>query len=209
MLSIKEILIGSNNFSKQLEIKKLFNQTSIIIYTPDDFSLYHDPPESGSNHREIAEQKAISWSKLTNKPVISSDGGIIIPSLANEWESIHTKRNAGKNATNSERANHLVNILKDHTEQNRIAQWTESIAIAANGNLITSFNAFGPTGTITRTVTKQLPDEFWVYPIWYFKEFNKTYNDLTCAEKIQLKDHWQILKDDLKGFLDDQKINSD
>jgi inosine/xanthosine triphosphate pyrophosphatase family protein len=117
MLSIKEILIGSNNFSKQLEIKKLFTQTSIIIYTPDDFSLHHEPPESGSNHQEIAEQKAISWSKLTNKPVISSDGGIIIPSLANEWESIYTKRNAGRNATNSERADHLVNILKDHAEQ--------------------------------------------------------------------------------------------
>ena len=74
-----KILIGSNNLSKQSEISSIFNESALEPITPQDLSINYDPPEVSGTHKEIAEQKALQWSKFSEYLVISTDGGLIIP----------------------------------------------------------------------------------------------------------------------------------
>ena len=67
-----KILIGSNNSSKQSEISSIFNESALEPITPQNLSINYDPPEVSGTHKEIAEQKALQWSKITEYLVIST-----------------------------------------------------------------------------------------------------------------------------------------
>ena len=81
----------------------------------------------------------------------------------------------------------------------REASWIEAVAIADQGQTLTSWELTGATGLIA-DVSSEGPGEdpavegFWVFSVWRFPKFGKYYNQLTAAEKQSLDDHWTQLR---------------
>tara|TARA_A100001037_G_C15154015_1_gene642315 strand:- start:10470 stop:11084 length:615 start_codon:yes stop_codon:yes gene_type:complete len=184
------VLLGSNNISKQNELSLIFEKIPHDPITPQRLNINFDPPEVNGSHLEIAEQKALLWSSKTSYPVLSTDGGLIIPWLGEEWNSTTTKRNAGKRASDASRAQHLIKLLGSARGEDRQASWVETVAIAQSNQLLVSWEVSGPQGLITDRLPSEPISPFWVNHIWYFPQFNKTYHHMTDEEKKTSSDHW-------------------
>ena len=75
------------------------------------------------------------------------------------------------------------------------------MAVADQGRPLASWELQGSTGTIV----DQYPDSpqtsgFWVFSIWYFPKFDKTYNQLSLEEREELADHWIRLRRLVQSF---------
>ena len=80
------LLIGTRNKAKARRIRSLLENTNIVYADTNLLARFSEPLEKGSTHTEIAEYKAIYWSKIYDGLTIASDGGLLIPALGNNSE---------------------------------------------------------------------------------------------------------------------------
>ena len=120
------------------------------------------------------------------------------------WESRYTRRFAGPAADDAERQRRLLTMLDPHNGTDRQAAFVEGLAIAEGGRTIASWEARGATGYIVDDLADAgdatSGDGFWVFPLWRFPEFNRTYDRLTQVERASLGDHWDTLRSSVREF---------
>ena len=172
---------------------------------PADLGVTADPDESGDTHEAIARAKAEEWSRAAGMPAIASDGGLVVPVLGANWESRYTHRFAGPAADDAERQRRLLQMMEPFSGEQRRAAFVEALAIADAGQTVASWEVTGATGRIVGTLDQRGGDTdgdgFWVFPLWYFPEFGRTYDRLTEAERADLGDHWQTLRGLVREFM--------
>jgi XTP/dITP diphosphohydrolase len=195
------LLLATGNPAKQETLRWLLEGLTLHAVTPRELGLESVPDEEGDTHEAIARLKAREWSTASSMLVIASDGGLVIPALGNHWESRFTHRFAGLDADDSDRTRQLLEIMRPYKGQDRQASWVEAVAIADRGRVLASWELQGSTGIIREGPgdSPQVPG-FWVFSLWYFPVFGKTYNELTPREKADLDDHWTRLKDLVQQF---------
>ena len=133
--------------------------------------------------------------------VIASDGGLVVPALGANWESRFTHRFAGPAADDDERLRRLLQLMQPYQGSDRQASWIESVAIADRGAVLQSWELTGSTGVINSESPGELGTPgFWVFSVWYFPQFGKTYNQLSDSEKESLDDHWTRLKELVQDY---------
>ena len=195
-----EILIGTKN---------KFKREKLSWIVDDYFSLLlkdaiKEVEERGKNFLEIAQNKAIDYSRLYDCMAISTDGGAVIPSLSeNEWEPIKTKRFG---TTDGQRIGKLLDIMR--TKDDRTVQWFEALAIADKGELLFSTEERAMDGIIDKTFNPQYYQEgIWLCSITSFPQFGgRNYFELSDTEREQTEDSWSKLKLDFEQFV--QKNNT-
>jgi XTP/dITP diphosphohydrolase len=102
-----ELLIASSNQGKVKEFKKLFQTHK--VFSLIDLSI-EDAIEDGSSFIENALIKAKHGCFHSNKFTIADDSGLVVPELGFE-PGIYSARYAGKEASDEENRNHLMNKL--------------------------------------------------------------------------------------------------
>ena len=191
----KDILLGTGNTAKQAMLAELIEGLPINPVTPQDLGLNSSPDETADSHEQVARDKAIQWSLDSGMLTIATDGGLVIPVLGSKWESLFTHRFAGSSATDSDRAEALLKLMAPYEKDDRSASWVEALAIAENGQVLTSWSLEGANGLIADHPGKNLTDHgFWVFSMWYFPRYQRTYDALTEPERSDLNDHWVQLK---------------
>ncbi len=189
------ILLATGNPAKQQTLRALLEDLPLTPVTPADLGLKADPAETGQTHTAIAVEKAVAWSQLAGMPAIASDGGLVVPSLGTNWESRYTHRFAGPAADDTERRRRLLELLEPLPAAGRAASWIEALAVADRGRPLQSWELTGGQGVIARSPEPgPHPEGFWVFPLWYFPDLGKYYNQLTEGEREALGDHWARLK---------------
>ncbi len=95
-----QLLIGTKNRGKHIEIGEVLGDLSIELLSPADLKISIDPEETGSTFAENALLKARHFFEHGGAvPTIADDSGIIIDALQGEL-GIHTRRwGAGADAT--------------------------------------------------------------------------------------------------------------
>ena len=161
--------------------------------TPNELGVTASPNEDADTHEAIAREKAVKWSEAGSMLAIASDGGLVVPVLGPAWESRHTRRFAGQEVDDSQRADRLLELMEPYTGADRSASWAEALAIAYKGRLLASWELLGATGEIAQARQPGLVPEFWAFTVWHFPELEKTYNELTPDELQSLNDHWTRL----------------
>ena len=196
------ILLATTNPAKQRKLRWLLDGLPLDPTTLEELGLAGEAPrEEEHSHEEIARLKAQSWSRASGMLAISSDGGLVIPSLGQRWDSLLTNRFAGEGATEGARLERLLQLMRPYKGEERRASWLEALAIAEEGRSLGSWTVIGPTGVLLEE-----PDGgavvpgFWVFAVWYFPEMRKTYNELDDQELESLNDHWGQLKDVVQRF---------
>ena len=190
-----DILLGTGNPAKQAMLAELVEGLPLNPVSPQDIGLDSNPDETAPSHEEVARDKAAQWSLDSGLLTIASDGGLVIPSLGSKWESLFTHRFAGTSATDNDRADELLKLMSPYENDSRSASWVEALAIADKGHVLKSWSLEGATGLIADHTRGNLTDRgFWVFSMWYFPKYQRTYDDLTESERLELNDHWLQLK---------------
>ena len=163
----------------------------------------HDPPEErGHTHREIAESKALAWARIGKCLAIASDGGIDIPALGPNWDSLLTRRAAGEHATDEDRITHLLALMEHlQTDEQRLATWQEAVTISHPDGIVQTWEVSGPTGVVQREPSQERIEGFWLASLWFFPEMGKTYTELTSDELHAIGDPWLNLKSQIRAWL--------
>ncbi|HZA23010.1 MAG TPA: non-canonical purine NTP pyrophosphatase [Dehalococcoidia bacterium] len=195
------ILLATGNPAKQETLRWLLEGLPLHPVTPRELGIESVPDEEGDTHEDIARLKAAEWSRASSMLVIASDGGLLIPALGINWESRFTHRFAGLDADDSDRTRQLLELMRPYKDEERQASWVEAVAIADRGQVLASWELTGSTGIIQEVPgnAPQVPG-FWVFSLWYFPRFGKTYRELTSQEKAELDDHWTRLKELVQRF---------
>ena len=195
------ILLGTNNPAKQDILRWLLKGLPLSPVTPLQLGLHASPEETGDTHEAIAQAKARDWSREGSMLTLASDGGLVIPALGTEWESRYTHRFAGPAADDARRQECLLELMRPYHGEQRQATWVEALAVADQGRIMASWELQGATGTIAdRYPEPSQTTGFWVFSIWYFPEFHKTYNQLSLQEREELDDHWVRLRSLIQGL---------
>ncbi len=198
------ILLATGNGDKQRMLRWLLEGLPVQPVTPAEAGISAAPDESADTHEAIARAKAEEWSSVAGMAAIASDGGLLVPALGANWESRYTRRFAGPAADDSERQRRLLELLKPYSGPDRAAAFVEGLAIADDGRTLASWEVQGATGRIVDGLDKAGEptdgDGFWVFPLWYFAEFARTYDKLTEAERASLGDHWETLRGLVREF---------
>ena len=204
-MSARQILLATGNADKQRMLAWLLEGLPVVGVTPAEAGVWAGPDESADTHEAIARAKAEEWSRAAGMPAIASDGGLLVPSLGANWESRYTHRFAGPAADDDERQRRLLELLRPFTGDDRNAAFVEGLAIAEGGRTLVSWEVQGATGRIVDTLADRGGatdgDGFWVFPLWHFAEFGRTYDRLTEAERASLGDHWDALRGLMREFV--------
>ena len=204
-MSVPQILLATGNPDKQRMLAWLLDDAPVRVVSPEEVAVRADPNEDGDTHEAIARAKAEEWSRVSGMPAIASDGGLVVPVLGANWESRHTHRFAGPAADDAERQRRLLQMMEPYSGDQRDAAFVEALAIADSGRTVASWQVSGATGRIVDRLADRGADTdgdgFWVFPLWYFSEFGRTYDRLTEAERAALGDHWQTLRGHVTEFI--------
>ncbi len=198
------ILLATGNADKQRMLAWLLEGLPFDPLSPAEAGVSASPDESGESHEAIAKAKAEAWSLAAGIPAIASDGGLLVPALGANWESRYTRRFAGPAADDAERQRRLLTLLEPCQGTDREAAFVEGLAIADGGYTLASWEARGATGRIVNNLAEAGDptggDGFWVFPLWHFSEFDRTYDRLTQEERASLGDHWDSLRSSVRSF---------
>lgn len=204
-MSVPQILLATGNADKQRMLSWLLADMPVRTVGPADLGVTADPDESGDTHEAIARAKAEEWSRAAGIPAIASDGGLVVPVLGANWESRYTHRFAGPAADDAERQRRLLDLMQPFAGDRRCAAFVEALAIADGGETVVSWEVSGATGRIVDSLELRGGDTdgdgFWVFPLWHFPEFGRTYDRLTESERAGLGDHWQTLRGRVIEFI--------
>ena len=196
------ILLASTNPAKIDRLRDCLTGWPFEFMTVDKLPPHDPPEESGHTHREIAESKALAWSRIGGCLAIASDGGIDIPALGPNWDSLLTRRAAGDDATDKDRITHLLALMEHlQTDEQRLATWQEALTIADPDRIVQTWEVSGPTGVVQRKPSQSRIEGFWLASLWRFPEKAKTYTELTQQELAQIGDPWLNLKSKIQTWL--------
>ena len=130
----RKFILASNNNGKIREMKEKLNPLGITVISQKEAGYNIEVDETGTTFEENATLKAEAIYKLSKLPVISDDSGLEIDALNGE-PGIYSARYAGENATDEDRRNKVLNLMKNVKKEKRTARFTCAICyIDEDGN---------------------------------------------------------------------------
>ena len=194
------LLLATGNPRKLLELQRLVSGLPLALWTPEQLSLSLELAENGSSHMENAQAKAIEFSRASGLLALSSDGGLVVPALGNEWQSIATHRFAG-DVDDKQRAQILLEKMRSYAGEQRQISWREALCLADGGEVIFSSEIESTKGILVDAFDASLMvPGFWVSGLWYIPYFSKTYGELLEEQRVEINDHWTQLKELMQSF---------
>ena len=99
-----------------MEIKNLLGDLPIDLVTPHELKLSLQISEDGSTYQENAGKKSLLYSRKSGLVSLADDSGLEVDLLGGK-PGIHSARiTTEKDATDSDRRKHLLNLLKGYPQ---------------------------------------------------------------------------------------------
>ncbi|MBI4494365.1 MAG: phosphatase PAP2 family protein [Chloroflexi bacterium] len=190
------LLLATTHPAKRERLAWMVEGLPLRVLTPEQVAARPVVEERGANHRQVAEAKALAWSRAVQGLALASDGGVDIPALGARWEALLTRRAAGSEASDEQRAAHLLALLGGLRGEQRQARWREAAALAARGRLLGSWEVESsePMRIAERYDPSGVPLGFWVPGLLEFPRLGRRYGQLSPAERERALDHWARLR---------------
>ncbi|HET9399755.1 MAG TPA: RdgB/HAM1 family non-canonical purine NTP pyrophosphatase [Candidatus Acidoferrales bacterium] len=176
-------LLASSNRGKLAEFEALARRdladSRFTFSLAPDFAKLPAFEEAAPTFAENAAGKAIHYSRFCDGAVIADDSGLVVPALKGA-PGVRSARYAGPNATDAEKIAKLLAEMRGKRGAERAAHFVCVLALAESGRClaVVSDRADGmileaPRGN----------DGFGYDPVFYQPEINKTFAELSRAEK--------------------------
>ncbi|MEK7634118.1 MAG: non-canonical purine NTP pyrophosphatase [Patescibacteria group bacterium] len=194
---MKKILIASTNPAKIVEIKfglKGLQKQGIEILTLNDVKIGDsEPEETGKTFQENSLIKAKYYANLTHLPVLSDDGGLIIPYLNNE-PGVKSRRWLGRDASDEELIDHTLHNLRGCTSPKRTAYLETCLCFYNPQTNELIYETEKIKGRIAEKASGRLTNGYPFRALFIVDEFNKYYDELTEKEHHQINHRLKALK---------------
>ena len=187
-----KIILASKNQDKINEIKKILNDTGVLLKTCNDIEI-PEVDETGSTFVENAILKARSASLVTGMASIADDSGIEIEYL-NGRPGIKSARYSGENATNEMNNVKLLDELRGVPYEKRKACYRCVMVYMKFPDdpfpIITS-------GSWNGYITEKPAGEngFGYDPLFFLPEYNKTSAQISSKEKNRISHRAKALNE--------------
>ena len=172
------IILASNNVNKLREIKEKLKVYQMNVISQKEAGYDIEVDETGTTLRENAILKAEAIYKLSGKPVIADDTGLEIDALDGQ-PGVYSARFAGENATDQDRRNKVLNLMKNISEEKRTARFKCDICYIDETGKKHIFEGVAEGKIAINPLGK---NGFGYDPI-FICEKNKTFAELTGEEK--------------------------
>ncbi|MFL2640622.1 MAG: non-canonical purine NTP pyrophosphatase [Dehalococcoidia bacterium] len=202
------LFIGTLNPAKRERLAGCFSSWQFHLDFPRGIKLHEIPEETGDTHKSNAVEKAKHWSSWASGHAVSSDGGLQIPILNNNWDSVYTHRFAGPDANDQDRIDALLERMSEYSDDERSAYWEESVALGYKGRLIKEWSVKSKLGRIALKPSEIKIHGFWAASIWVFPDIGKSYTELNQKELQKIGDPWVNIKNKIKMWMDNDGWDS-
>ena len=176
---MRRLVIATNNPAKAKEIARVLSDIDFDIRSLRDYPPMPEPDENADSFAGNAAIKALAVANHTGDLAIADDSGLVVDALDGA-PGIYSSRFAGENATDEDRNQKILELMKDVPEDKRSARFVAVAAVAEPGRLIGTAEgkvegiiAHEPKGT----------NGFGYDPIFYVPELGKTTAELAPEEK--------------------------
>jgi len=184
-----KLVIASGNIGKITEIKAILKDLPLQVVSMKEMGYNPEFDEVGATFSENALIKANTLRKFVNDIVLADDSGLEIDFL-NGAPGIFTSRFAGENASQEEKNNKIINLLKGIDYKYRTCRFVCSIAVVSdNINLIVEDSIEGVISEVPRGNAG-----FGYDPIFYVPGYKKTFAELPEDIKNQISHRAKALE---------------
>ena len=190
----KQIILASNNKGKIEEFKDYLKEYGINVISQKEAGCNIEVEENGSSYEENAKIKAEAIYKLTGKPVIADDSGLEVDYIGGK-PGLYSARFLGENASNKEKCEKILEMLKNAKDDERTARFKASIClIDENGN----FEFFSGVCEGKITYSMRGTNGMGYDPIFEYE--GRTFAEMTEEEKIKVSHRGKAIKKLLDRF---------
>ncbi|GIW66566.1 MAG: non-canonical purine NTP pyrophosphatase [Candidatus Parcubacteria bacterium] len=187
-MKIKSILIGTKNKAKINEIRfglRNLENLGLKIIDLESLKFEKDVEENGETFKENALIKAKFYYSHFNIPVISDDGGLLIPYLNNE-PGVKSRRWLGYKASDEELIEAVLTRMKTAKGIERKAYLYTCMCFYDYKNEIVIFEEEKISGYIANKPSQNRINGYPYRSLFIVEKFNKYYDDLSEEEHNKL-----------------------
>lgn len=179
-----KLFLASSNPGKLAEYRGLSigvanSAAPLALELLPDFAALPSFEENAPTFAENALGKALFYSRLRPGVIFADDSGLVVPALGGA-PGVHSARYAGTTATREQRIEKLLLALRNAQSADRSAYFVCAIAVADHGRAKTIV-----TDRVDGEILKEPRGSsgFGYDPIFYFAPLQKTFAELSAAEK--------------------------
>lgn len=186
---MNELILATSNKGKIKELNAML--APIVCISQADLGV-EDAEETGLSFIENALIKARHASRLTKKPALADDSGLVVPALNGE-PGIYSARYAGKQANDSNNIDLLLSNMNPLADEQRQAYFYCAIALVQHEQDPTPLIA---TGIFHGRIIREKRGEhgFGYDPIFYIEQQQCTAAELSASIKNTISHRAQALK---------------
>lgn len=129
---LNELILATKNQHKAEEMRALLKPLGILVFSSTDFPQLPDVVEDGETLEANALKKARTIAKLTGKPTLADDTGLLVDVL-NGAPGVYSARYAGEKASYEENVTKLLSELSKKGDFPHSARF-ETVLALVNGN---------------------------------------------------------------------------
>lgn len=200
-----DLIIASNNEHKILEIKDIFKNFKISIFSLKDKKIFIEIAEDsktieGNSLKKANEiYKYLKSQNQNNFLILSDDSGLMIDYL-NGAPGVMSARFSGENSTDDKNIQKVLNLLNSVEFKKRNAKFL---------TVLTLIDEFGNTNQFSGELYGRILNErrgengFGYDSIFFLEDYNKTLAELNSSEKNSIS-HRRKAIDKLLNYLKEE-----
>jgi XTP/dITP diphosphohydrolase len=190
----KTLVIATRNAGKTREIREVLSGYPITIKNLEDFGPIPEIEEDGETFDDNAYKKASFASRVLGLPALADDSGLCVSALGGQ-PGVHSARFAGADATDAQKCEKLVEMLKNAEDRSAAFVCVISIAVPTGAALTYEGRC---EGEITRVPAGE--NGFGYDPVFCYPLLNKTFAQLPAAEKNRVSHRGRALAEVREEF---------
>lgn len=187
---MKQILVlASTNKGKTRELQERLQGYPVDIKNLSDFGPIPEVIEDGETFDDNAYKKASFTARVLGYPALADDSGLCVEALGGA-PGVYSARYAGEDATDQDNVDKLLERMNN--EENRKAAFECVISIAVPTGAALTYEG-RCEGVLTREPAGD--NGFGYDPLFFFPELDKTFAQLSMAEKAKVSHRGKALQE--------------
>lgn len=183
------IVLATHNTGKTVEIRNLLQDLPVQIKNLNDFGPIPPIIEDGETFDDNAYKKASLTARYLGLPALADDSGLCVDALNGE-PGVQSARYGGPDATDADRYQKLLAALEDTPDRNAHFTCVLSLAVPTGQALTYEAQCHGEI-----TTAPSGDGGFGYDPVFFYPPLEKTFAQLTLAEKNNISHRALALKE--------------
>jgi XTP/dITP diphosphohydrolase len=185
-----ELVVATRNAGKLREIRRLLEARGINVIGMDSFPEAPEVEEDGASFAANAVKKARAMARLTGKPCLADDSGLVVAALQGR-PGVHSARFAGTGASDRDNNCRLLREMADIPESKRQAAFCCVMALCVPGEAPRLFE-----GRVEGLILDRERGDggFGYDPLFWLPEFACTMAELPLDTKNRVSHRGQALR---------------